>query len=494
VDTLLSVIKWVLTNVFGNVSIFMGLLVFIGLLVTGKKFYEAFAGFIKATVGYMVFSVASSGFTNTFRPILFSVQEKFGSNVLILDGYYGTSIVNSIAENLNRALSLYTIGMFLVFMITLLMVYFKKFTKFRCVNIAGNTLNANAIMAFGFCLMIWPAVPDSWLLVFIVAFGILNLMVANLVLEDVQDFTDGAGFTVFHSQTFMLWLTCRIGDRMQKNAEKKGKKIKRWDNIEFPGWLSIFEDITVSSTLVMLIVFGALMLFVGQDNIALYDSAAATKEFGIYIFQTCAQFGCYIVILTTGIRMFVSELSVAFNGISDKLLRGGVPALDIACTLGFMPNPSVLTIGFFVGTAVDLILGALLFGLNAPFVAIMGFTALFFEHGPIAVFADRKGGIKLQMIMNVINSCIQVLLGGFIAYSLGLGAYGGFGITSNWAGMLTFIIPLIKFLGAAGIVIVLVIGLVVPQIQYLLHKDTYFLAVEDWEKYKEVKAGKVNKE
>lgn len=492
-DTLISVIKWVLTNVFGNVSIFMGLLVFIGLLVTGKKFYEAFAGFIKATVGYMVFSVASSGFTSTFRPILFSVQEKFGTNVLILDGYYGTSIVNEMANNMGRALSLYTIGMFLVFMITLGMVYLKKITKLRCVNIAGNTLNANAIMAFGFCLMIFPAVSDSWLLVFIVAFGLLNLAAANLVLEDVQEFTDGAGFTVFHSQTLTLWLACRIGDRMEKNAKKKGKEIKRWGDVEFPGWLSIFEDITVSSTLVMLLVFGALMLFVGQDNIALYDKAAAGKTFGIYIFQTCAQFGCYIVILTTGIRMFVSELSVAFNGISDKLLRGGVPALDIACTLGFMPNPSVLTIGFFVGTAVDLVLGALLFGLNAPFVAIMGFTALFFEHGPIAVFADRKGGIKLQMLMNVLNSFVQVLLGGFICYSLGLGAYGGFGITSNWAYMLSFIIPLLKYLGVAGIVIVLVVALVIPQIQYLRHKDTYFLAVEDWEKYKEVKAEKEKK-
>lgn len=492
-DALISAIKWTLTNVFGNVSIFMGLLVFVGLLVTGKKFYEAFSGFIKATVGYMVFSVASSGFTSTFRPILFSVKEKFGTNVLILDGYYGTSIVNEVANNMGRALSLYTIGMFIVFMLTLGMVYLKKITKYRCVNIAGNTLNANAIMAFGFCLMIFPAVPDSWLLVFIVAFGLLNLVAANLVLEDVQDFTDGAGFTVFHSQTLTLWLACRIGDRMQKNAKKTGKKIKHWDEVEFPGWMSIFEDITVSSSLVMLLVFGALMLFVGQENIALYDAAAKSKNFGIYIFQTCMQFGCYIVILTTGIRMFVSELSVAFNGISDKLLRGGVPALDIACTLGFMPNPSVLTIGFFVGTAVDLVLGALLFGLNAPFVAIMGFTSLFFEHGPIAVFADRKGGIKLQMMMNVLCSCVQVLLGGFICYSLGLGAYGGFGITSNWAYMLSFIIPLLKYLGVAGIVIVLVVALVIPQIQYFLHKDTYFLAVEDWEKYKEVKAAKEDK-
>lgn len=482
-----NVVSWILTNVFGNVAVFMGLLVFIGLLISGKKFYQALSGFIKATVGYMVYSVATSGFTTEFRPILFSIKEKLGSSVLVLDGYYGMGVI---ASSFERTLSLYTVGMVIVFGITLLMVYFKKITKFRCVNIAGNTLNANALMAFGFALMIWPEIPDTWLLVFIVAFGILNLAFANLVLEDIQEFTDGAGFTVFHSQTFYLWLASRLGDRITAKAKAEGKEVKRWGNIEFPGWLSIFNDITVSSTLVMLLVFGILMLIVGPANIELYDPNVTKSAFGVYIIRKCLTFGCYMVILTTGIRMFISELSVAFNSISDKVLRGGVPALDVAVTLGFMENPSVMTIGFFMGTIFDLILAVLLFGFKAPYVAIMGFTSLFFEHGPVAVFADHRGGIKCQVIMTVILSCAQVLLAGGMAYILGASQYGGIGITSNWAIMLVGIIPLLKNFKVAGVIIVLIIGLAIPWLQYLRNKDTYFLAVEDWEKYKEVKASK----
>lgn len=483
----MTVVNWILTNVFGNTSIFMGLLVFIGLLCCGKKFYEAFAGFIKAVVGYMVFSVSSTGLTNTLRPILFAIQTKLGSNVIILDGYYGQAIVKDIAANLNRALSIYSVGMCIVFFITLLMVYFKKITKFRCVNIAGNTINANAIMAFGFAIMILPDIPDAWLLAFVVAFGLLNLVPANMILEDVQEFTDGAGFTVFHAETLSIWLACRIGDKMQAKAKETGKEIKRWGDVQFPGWLSIFEDITVSSTLVIMVVFGFLMVIIGQDALAEFDSAAAGKEYWLYIFQVACTFGCYIVILTTGIRMFVSELTVAFNGFSDKLLRGGVPAVDVACTFGFMPNPSVLTIGFFTATIVTTALAFILYALNMPFTAIMGFTSLFFEQGSVAVFADWKGGIKLQVIMNIIVSLLQVVVGGFIVYTLNIASYGGFGITSNWAVMLSGIVPLLKYLGVAGVVIVFVVALAIPQIQYFRHKDTYFLAVEDWEKYKEVK-------
>lgn len=482
-----NVVSWLLSNIFGNTSIFMGLLVFIGLLCCGKKFYQAFAGFIKAIVGYMVFSVSSSGMTSTLRPILFAMQNKLGSNVIILDGYYGQSIVKDVAANLNRALSIYTVGMCIVFFVTLIMVYFKKITKMRCVNIAGNTINANAIMAFGFAILILPEIPDSWLLAFVVAFGLLNLVPANLIVEDIQEFTDGAGFTVFHAETLSIWLACRIGDKMQEKAKKTGKPIKHWGDIEFPGWLSIFDDITVSSTLVMLVIFGAFMLIVGQENIAQFDASAASTEFGIYIFKTACTFGCYIVILTTGIRMFVAELTTAFNGFSDKLLRGGVPAVDVACTYGFMSNPTVLTIGFFTGTVTCTLLSFLFFILKMPYVAIMGFTSLFFEHGSIAIFADWKGGIKLQVFMNVLCAVIQVVLGGFIVYSLGLSSYGGFGITSNWAVMLAGIIPTLRVLGPIGVAVVIAVALIIPWIQYLRNKETYFLAVEDWDEYKKVK-------
>ena len=56
-------------NIFGKPAFFVGILVFAGYLLLKKPVYEALAGFIKATVGYMILNVGSNGLTSSFRPI-----------------------------------------------------------------------------------------------------------------------------------------------------------------------------------------------------------------------------------------------------------------------------------------------------------------------------------------------------------------------------------------------------------------------------------------
>lgn len=489
-----TIVSWILTNIFGNTGMFMGLLVFIGLLIVGKPWYDSVAGWIKATVGFMIYSVASSGMTTAFRPILFAMKSIINREVLILDGYYGMSVMQEAVASVGRAMTIYTIGMVITLFAIILMVYLKKITKLRCVNIAANTMNANAMTACCFLILAWPEIPDIWLLLGVFAFALLGTAFSNMIIEDVQEFTDGAGFTVFHSQTLMIWLGSRIGNKMVQKSEKTGKPIKKWDNLKLPNWLSIFDDITVSSTLVMLVVFGVMMLIVGKENIMEYDTTlSANKSFAIYIFQTACNFGVYMVILTTGIRMFVAELSVAFNAISDKLLKGGLPALDIACTYGFMKNPAALSMSFLFGTIVTELFTFACVMLNLPFVAIMGFTSMFFENGSAGMFAHEKGGIKLQVIINIITAAIQVFVAGAIVYALGFGQFGGCGLTSNFALIFAWAVPAVRSFGKWGIILMLVVGLALPQIQYLLTKDTYWLAVEDWEEYKRVKAEKAAK-
>ena len=44
---------------------------------------------------------------------------------------------------------------------------------------------------------------------------------------------------------------------------------------------------------------------------------------------------------------------------------------------------------------------------------------------------------------------------------------------------------LLKYLGYIGVGIIVVGLLAIPQIQYLRHKDTYFLITDDFEAYKQ---------
>ena len=83
---------------------------------------------------------------------------------------------------------------------------------------------------------------------------------------------------------------------------------------------------------------------------------------------------------------------------------------------------------------------------------------------------------------------IQVFGSAFIAGWVGMAAYGGYLGMWDWAVVWPIMTGVMKFLSYAGLAIVIIALIAIPQIQYLRHKQTYFMEVEDWEKCKEMRA------
>ena len=280
---------------------------------------------------------------------------------------------------------------------------------------------------------------------------------------------------------FGIWL-------FDKLAGKIGSKEDAEKEFRFPDALAIFNDNVVATGTLMLLFFGVIMGILGEDMMRSLDTGFAVgQNFFFYIIEKSFNFAVYLSILQLGVRMFVAELTESFQGISEKLLPGSIPAIDCAATYGF-GNPNIITLGFVFGALGQFlaILGLVVF--KSPVLVITGFVPVFFDNATFAMFTNKRGGFKAAAICTFISGILQVLGGAVCASTFQLTQYGGwhgnFDMSTSWliSGLLT------KYLGYVGIVICIVALLIIPQLQYAKDKENYFLVTEDYQAYKAKKA------
>ena len=208
-----------------------------------------------------------------------------------------------------------------------------------------------------------------------------------------------------------------------------------------------------------------------------------------YVIQTCLYFSVYLAILQLGVRTFVTELTQSFQGIADKLLPGSIPGVDCAVAFGF-GSANAVPIGFLAGFVGQILAIAVLIVLKSPVLVICGFVPVFFDNATIGIFANEKGGVKAALILPFISGLCQVFGSAIIAGWVGMAAYGGYIGMWDWAVVWPVMTAAMKFLSYAGIVLVAVVLIAIPQIEYRLDKEGYFKITEDYEAYKEMKAAK----
>ena len=456
----------------GQAPLLLGTVVFIGYMLLGRKWYDSLAGFIKTYVGFKILQVGTGGLVATFRPIINSLSERYGIEAFVIDPYFGQT---SATEFLDSVDSLAFVGyvMIIAFAFNILLVAFRKYTKIRTLFITGHIMyQQSAVLLWALYWVIegtgGQAVSPFLLVVVGLLMGTYWSVMSNLIIEATQEVTDGAGFTIGHQQMFGAWVAYKLGGKL-------GNKEHDVNHVEAPGFLSILNDNVVANALIMTVFVGTIMFILGKDT---FEYAENKYFFATYVWETCAYFAVYITILLTGVRMFVAELTESFQGISDKLLSGAVPAVDCAVTFGFSPNaPSY---GFIFGFFGQIIAIFTLILLKSDILIIAGFICLFFDNGTLAVFANKAGGRRAAAIIPFIAGLIQVF-GSAIVLQFLVGpeqVIGWMGMF-DWATLFMGITVSAKFLGIIVPILMIPLMLIIPQLQYRRHKETYFTTMRD---------------
>lgn len=474
---MLSGITYVWNVVFNNIlsqpAIFIGLIVVLGYILLKRKWYEVVAGFIKTVVGYMILQAGAGLLKGTVSPLLDGISKKWAIEAVVIDPNFGFTAANSALESIGITTSFAMLTLLIAFIWNILLVFFRKYSKVRTLFTTGHIMVKQSAVATWIVFLLIPSLRNmTGILLIGLLIGTYWSVFSNLTVEATQELTEGAGFAVGHQQMLGVWFAYRFGHIFAGRRKEEEKEHKA---LNLGGALKILDDYVVSTTLLMLLFFGVIMVIIGPELLRELDKGnfAAGLSFPVYIFQRCASFAVDLVILRTGIRMFVGEMVESFNGISSSILKGSLPAVDCAATYSF-GDPNAVTLGFLFGAVGQIIAIAGLLIFKSPLMIIPGFVPLFYDNATIGLYANLKGGIKALIACCIGSGLLQVLGSAVGIMLFQMAPFGGYVGNLDWATLWPLMGMVIKYLTIPGIIICILGMLIIPQMQYRNNRENYF--------------------
>lgn len=208
-----GILTWFGQNILIKPAFLVGFLVFVGYLLLKKPFYEAFGGFLKATVGYLILNVGAGGLVVTFRPILAGLDAKYQLSASVIDPYFGLNAVSKALNenNLSEFVGYIMIALLIGFALNIVLVLLRKITKIRTLFITGHIMQQQANTALWMLLFLFPQFRNIVGVVLVGIFaGVYWAVGSNLSVEPTQRLTGNAGFAIGHQQMVAVWLADKV--------------------------------------------------------------------------------------------------------------------------------------------------------------------------------------------------------------------------------------------------------------------------------------------
>lgn len=438
-----NILDLLLKQIFGQPFLLMAIIVFIGYKAMKQKFSNALIGAMKAAIGLLVMGMGSGALIGNFNKLLTALQTATGIKGAGLNTY---PTMTASFEKMDVVLGsgtgvtwgIYTL--LVAFILNIIMVALRKFTKIRSVYLTGNAMIVQAGIS---TYIVWRflgtgMVPTVFIAALVTAlyWGIFS----TLLIKPTKEIT-GAEFTVAHQQMIADYIAYKVAPKLG-NAEKDDIEKKKLSSK-----LSFLQDNLIATALVMFVSVAAIFLVIGGEQIDLLRGAEGLNQGGlknniVLLIWIALTLTANIYVLLAGVRMFVGEIMVSFKGISEKFLPGAVAGVDCAAIFAFAPKSVVLGLVF---GAIGQILGlVLLVVFKSPIFLVPGFIPLFFDNATIAIFANKFGGWKAAAIICTTNGLVQILGSVLAVKMMELSWWQG---SSDYATLWVGIIAIFKAIG-----------------------------------------------
>lgn len=385
----MDILMYLINNVFNQAVFVIGMVVFLGMLVQKTEMSKIIASTVKTMIGFFLINTGGQTLGAALLPLQPMLIKVFRLQVKVQD--LGAAQAESLGDIGSEMALIFALG----FLMNILLA---RITKFKYVHLSAH-------VSFFFSGLIAAALKFGTNLSFIplvllgaVLLGSYMTFTCAYVAPLMKNIKGGEGFTLAHSSSCGIWLAAKIGGLV-------GNKEKDLEDIKIPKKLNFLREMTIALTVVMTLMFFVISLISGPGWVV--QQVSEGRDIISFSLLNGLQFGLWITVIITGVRMLLSEIIPAFHGIADKVIPNAVPGLDVP--LLFPNYPTSVIFGFLVSLAAGFIGMGILGAVNYPVVVFPALIPTFFTGAVTAIFGNSTGGIRGAFAGSFLNGLILII-------------------------------------------------------------------------------------
>lgn len=406
------------TNFLGTPALLIGLASLIGCLLQRKKVSETITSVFKTIIGFLIIGGGAALISTSIG--------KFGAAFTLLFNRKGFIANNDVMPGLFLGIEdlawIATAGSLILIFAMLFNLVLAKISHLKYIYLTGHvawyfsTMVASVLHISGLNQQ-----ADMPMIIFIGAMLVSMWMVISpaILNRHMKIITKSDNLALTHTGSLTYALSGYIGEAVYKIS--KGK-VHSTEDIKFPKGLSFLRNTNVSIALTMLILYLTVYYIAwavrGEEAMAVAGiiSTNGTQSIFVQGLIGAFTFAAGVEVILIGVRMFVAEITPAFKGIADKLVKSAKPGIDCPVVFPFAPNAVLLgfigsTCGGFLAFAMNIGISSAL-GSDIPWAAIIipSIIPHFFTGATAGVFGNAKGGILGCLIGAFVNGFLISLV------------------------------------------------------------------------------------
>lgn len=445
-----------LRDVLKEPALLLGIVSCIGLISLKAKWHKVLVGTLGPILGYIMLGIGASAIVSSLEPL----------GQLIEHGFKITGVIpnnEAVVATAQKLLGIETMSILVVGLI--INVLIARFTKYKYVFLTGHhsffmaCLLSAVLGALGF--------KNYALIVlggfFLGAWSAISPAIGQKYTLKVTDYDDIA---MGHFGSIGYYLSAWIGSKVG-NPEDSAEKIK------IPEQFGFLRNTTISTAITMLFFYLLCGLVAGFDFVqTLSDGQSAL----VFLVMTSFKFAVGVTVVYSGVRMILSDLIPAFQGIARKVIPNAIPAVD--CAVFFTYAQTSVIIGFifsFIGG----IVGMLILGFSGAILIIPGLVPHFFCGATAGIYGNATGGKKGAIIGSFFNGLLITFLPTLLLPVLGKLGFANTTFGDADFGILGIILGKIGTYGEIGIYIICLIVLLVLIIPNFIQTKTNVINNEE---------------